>query len=318
MNEFDIIRHFCSFQTIHRNDVLVESGDDCAIVQIPKRHELAITTDTLVEDVHFPKDTAPYDLGYKSLAVNLSDLAAMGATPTWVTFALTLDRYDQTWIEELARGFFALATLHEVQLIGGDLTHGPLTITLQAQGILSTGTALKRSGAKPGDKIYVSHTLGDAGLALQHVKGTETIPEAYRAEILSRLTRPEPRVALGKKLRGIANAAIDISDGLIADLSHILKKSQVGATLEIEHLPLSPALVASISYEKAIAFALNAGDDYELCFTVPADKIDALEQVLDASKEPVTCIGTITAEPELKLLDKGKIYHGHTRGYQHF
>lgn len=304
MSEFDIITQYFASQTSHRNDVMVGIGDDAALVKPPQNHELAITTDTLVSGVHFPESTLPYDIGYKSLAVNLSDLAAMGATPAWVTMALTLPDKNLDWLKAFCDGFFALANQHQVQLIGGDLTRGPLCITIQAIGFTPSHQALLRSQAKPGDLIYVTGTLGDAGLALRSAHASP--------EILARLNRPEPRVTTGIALRSIASSAIDISDGLAADLGHILKASRVGAKINVEQLPLSPA-VSALTPEQAIALALTAGDDYELCFTVPAQKRAQLSSI------PCTCIGEITASSGLELnYNDGSSYHGNISGYQHF
>lgn len=319
MNEFDVIKNFCAHQTVKRSDVIVGTGDDCAITEVPAGYQLAITTDTLVEGVHFPPTTAAFDLGYKSLAVNLSDLAAMGATPAWITFALTLPHVEKKWLDDLAQGFFELATRYNVQLIGGDLTHGPLSITLQAQGFTPKNQAIKRSGANTGDFIYVTNTLGDAGLALLSLNQKIEIDAHFQNHILTRFNRPEPRIAVGEKLRGIASAMIDISDGLAADLGHILQKSGTGATIYIEKLPLSDALRQSIDPETAIALALNAGDDYELCFTVPAAKNNLLAAALKETGCQYTCIGEITTAPELIFkLNNGNEYHGKKDGYRHF
>lgn len=319
MTEFDIIKNYFAKQIVNRPDVIHGIGDDTAIVSAPTGQTLAITTDTLVNGVHFPEATSPYDIGHKSLAVNLSDLAAMGATPAWVTLAVTLPKVDKPWIQAFCDGFFALANQHHVQLIGGDMTHGPLSITVQAMGLLPTGAALLRSQAKPGDLIYVSGTLGDAGFALAFLQKKLSLNTNIQPAILSRLNQPEPRVELGKQLLSYAHSAIDISDGLAADLSHILAASQVGATINIDKLPLSPELKNTLSHEKAIALALTAGDDYELCFTVPANKKIALENAVASIPCHITCIGEITNTPGLNLHDEnGNPYHGSINGYQHF
>ncbi|MDR3476925.1 MAG: thiamine-phosphate kinase [Gammaproteobacteria bacterium] len=319
MNEFELIKNFCSHQTVHRTDVIIETGDDCAIVEVPVNQQLAITTDTLVAGVHFPLNTSAYDIGYKALAVNLSDLAAMGATPAWITMALTLPEIQENWLTDFAHGFFALATRSNVQLIGGDLTHGPLTITIQAQGFIPKGQAITRSGAKVGDLIYVTHTLGDAGLALAVLQNQIKIPTLYEEDILKRLNRPEPRLEVGEKLRQIANAAIDISDGLTGDLNHILKKSEVGAVIYVDELPLSEALRTCLPEEKAILLALGAGDDYELCFTIPKEREKLLQDAMKDCPCAYSCIGEVIATPGLSLQFKdGRKYHGDIKGYQHF
>lgn len=319
MPEFDIIKQFFANQTTHRADVAIGIGDDAAVVTPPKDHELAITTDTLVAGIHFPNETLPFDIGFKSLAVNLSDLAAMGATPAWVTMALTLPDENPDFIEAFCNGFFTLANRYAVQLIGGDLTRGPLSITIQAIGFIPAKLAILRSTAKPGDLIYVTGTIGDAGLALQHLQHKLILQPAYQRDALERLHRPEPRIATGKSLLSLASAAIDISDGLAADLNHILQASNVGAILMVENLPLSEALTHTLTPEKAIALALTAGDDYELCFTVPAAKRAELEMKLSATPCQFTCIGEITAKPSLELrYNNGNNYHGPVLGYQHF
>jgi thiamine-monophosphate kinase len=319
MSEFDIIKTYFTAQTEHRADVCVGIGDDAAIVQPPAGYELAITSDTLISGVHFPKSTLAYDIGFKSLAVNLSDLAAMGATPAWVTMALTLPEENNTWLKEFCDGFFTLAKRHQVQLIGGDLTRGTLSITVQAIGFTPPQQALLRSQAKSGDLIYVTGTLGDAGLALGFLQQHIQLNTRFQNSVLERLYRPEPRVAIGEQLRTLASAAIDISDGLAADLSHILEQSQVGAILYVDQLPLSEALTQTLSLNEAITLALTAGDDYELCFTLPPQKQTELEKQLSSIACRFTCIGEITQKRDLELIYKnGKKYHGTLLGYQHF
>jgi thiamine-monophosphate kinase len=319
MNEFDIIKHYFATQQTQRGDVRIGIGDDAAIVNVPQGHELAITTDTLIAGIHFPESTPAYDIGFKSLAVNLSDLAAMGATPAWVTMALTLPDNNKDWIQNFCAGFFALANRWGIALIGGDLTHGPLAITIQALGLTPQQQAILRSQAKPGDLIYVTGTIGDAGLALRFLQHQLVLDDRQQPQVLERLNRPEPRVATGQHLRGIASAAIDISDGLAADLGHVLEQSHVGAVLYVDQLPLSEALVRSLSHEEAIALALTAGDDYELCFTVPAKLQTELKRQLSTLPCRFTCIGEIRQHPGLELkYQNGSNYHGAIIGYQHF
>lgn len=319
MSEFDIIKTYFATQTEHRSDVRIGIGDDAAVVQPPAGYELVITTDTLIAGVHFPESTLAYDIGFKSLAVNLSDLAAMGATPAWVTMALTLPEENKTWLKEFCDGFFTLANRHHIQLIGGDLTRGTLSITVQAMGFTPPQQALLRSQAKPGDLIYVTGTLGDAGLALGFLQQHIPLNTIFQPLVLQHLYRPEPRIAMGERLRSLASAAIDISDGLAADLGHILEKSEVGAILYVDQLPLSEALTQTLSADAAIALALTAGDDYELCFTLPPQKQIELEKQLSAISCSYTCIGEITQKQGLELIDKnGNKYHGTLLGYQHF
>lgn len=319
MTEFDIIKNYFNTQTEHRQDVRLGIGDDAAIVSVPDGKELIITTDTLISGTHFPNNTLPYDIGYKALAVNLSDLAAMGATPAWATLAITLPNNDEAWIQSFCDGFFTLANRHQVQLIGGDLTRGALSITVQALGFTAKGAAILRSGAKPNDLIYVSGTLGDAGLALAFLQEKIELNNTYQSALLLKLHRPEPRIAIGEALQGLAHACIDISDGLAADLTHILEQSQVGAILHVDQLPFSDELKHTLSHDDAIKLALTAGDDYELCFTVPPNKKAELEKNLSQLPYHYTCIGEITEQAGLDLrYQDGKKYHGPQDGYQHF
>lgn len=319
MNEFDLITYYFANQAKPRPDVIVGIGDDAAITQIPNDHQLVITTDTSIAGVHFPENTNAYHIGYKTLAVNLSDLAAMGANPAWITLALTLPRAQEAWIQAFCEGFFTLANRHHVQLIGGDLTHGDLSITIQAMGLVPKGQAILRSGAKPSDLIYVSGSLGDAALGLQCVQGKMSLEKASQDYVMDRLNRPRPRLEMGDCLRGLASAAIDISDGLAADLGHILKQSRVGALVYVDKLPLSSALSQSLDQEKSIALALTGGDDYELCFTLPVEKRELAEKKLSALSCRYTCIGEIISHPSLDLrYQDGKKYNGPIQGYTHF
>lgn len=320
MNEFTIIKNYFTAHACPRADVILGIGDDAAVTLPPSDQCLAITTDTLVAGIHFPTETAAEDIGYKSLAVNLSDLAAMGAEPAWVTLSLTLPVFHEAWLQAFSRGFFELANQHRVALIGGDLTHGPLSITVQAMGFTPPGKALTRRGAKQGDLIYVSGTLGDAGLALALLQGPDcfaTLTVTEKNAIRARLNRPQPRVELGLALRTYASAAIDISDGLAADLGHILEQSQVGALIHLDQIPLSNIMQSSLSKEDAISMALTAGDDYELCFTIPPSMRSEFENT--CGKHGFSCIGSITSSKKLIIQDKnGAPYHGKIHGYQHF
>lgn len=319
MTEFELIKHYFAQQKLKRADVKIGIGDDCAIVDVPANHQLAVTTDTLVAGIHFPIDTRAADIGYKSLAVNLSDLAAMGATPTWVTLAITLPEANETWINDFCSGFFELANAANTQLIGGDVTRGPLSITVQALGLIKTDQCVTRAGAHCGDLIYVTGTLGDAGAGLQLIQGQRTTTPECAEFLIERLNRPTPRVDIGKILPLFASAAIDISDGLAADLSHILHASQVGARINLEALPISKALRESANSTEILSLALSAGDDYELCFTIPPNMRTLAEQKLSTLACPFTCIGTITAKQGLDLHNAdGSKYHGTIFGYQHF
>jgi thiamine-monophosphate kinase len=316
MNEFELITHFFANKTPNqRQDVILGVGDDCAVLTVPQGQQLLISMDTLVQGVHFPESTPPYDIGYKALAVNLSDLAAMGAIPAWFTLSLTVPSLDKSWLSAFSDGLFELAQEFNLQLVGGDTTRGPLSITIQVHGFAPTGSAITRSGAKPGDLIYVTHTLGDAGLALQLLLDEKPVP----ASILKQLNRPYPRVEEGLILREFASAMIDISDGLIADLSHILNQSKVGAVIHTEQLPLSEELTQAVDPAQAIQYALSAGDDYELCFTIPAHKREALQALMSVKQRIIHCIGQITETKELVVLqDNQPIEQKGLRGYSHF
>lgn len=319
--EFSLIDRFFAAHARRRADVAIGIGDDAAIVDVPPGEQLVVAVDTLVAGVHFPESATAADIGHKALAVNLSDLAAMGARPQWATLALTLPQADATWIAEFARGFFALAARYHVELIGGDTTRGPLCVSVQILGTVPRGQSLQRAGARVGDRIFVSGSLGDAGLALELLQTQRACGEDERAELNARLHRPEPRVAFGERLRGIASAAIDISDGLLADLGHILERSGVGATVQVERLPRSAALQACVAPHAPEWFELPlaAGDDYELCFTAAPEHSDAVYAVARELAVPLTDIGTIEAEPGLRCcLDDGRVFQPTRRGYEHF
>ena len=319
-SEFFLIDRYFAARELRRPDVVLGIGDDCALLLPPVDQHLAVTLDTLVADVHFFADADPEGIGHKALAVNLSDLAAMGATPAWITLALTLSEADAVWLDRFCRGLFGLADRYAVQLVGGDTTHGPTTvITLQAHGFVPPGLALRRDGAKPGDGIYITGTPGDAGLALAAAFGNAMIAEEYQAYIRGRLERPEPRITEGAALRGIASAAIDISDGLAQDLGHLLERSAVGARLEVDRLPLSPALIASLDRDTAMRTALAGGDDYELCFTVPPERASQLDSVAATWDCRRTRVGVIEPEPGLRLVRAdGSAFPLERLGYDHF
>jgi thiamine-monophosphate kinase len=316
MDEFDIILKYFTSRTLHRVDVIEGSGDDCAILEIPSQQQLAVSMDTLIAGVHFPVDTSAYDIGYKSLAVNLSDLAAMAAEPAWITMSLTLPEANPDWLDNFAKGFFKLADEFNLQLIGGDITRGSiLSITIQAHGFVRPHKALLRKGAKLGDLIYVTGTLGDAGLALQLLNAKQQVSD----KLLLRLNQPMPRVSVGLALRDIANSAIDISDGLIADLNHILESSQVGASISLHDIPLSDELLQNIDVNRAIELALAAGDDYELCFTVPTDREEKLKNALNNISCEYKKIGVIEASPGIRLIkEDDSLFKLNHKGYKHF
>jgi thiamine-monophosphate kinase len=315
LGEFDLIDRFFLKSGGLRADTRLAIGDDGAIIAPSAGTELAVTVDTLVAGTHFLPDTDPEALGYKSLAVNLSDLAAMGAKPAWATLALTLPSADPAWLEAFARGFFSLAGEHGVDLIGGDTTRGPLSISIQAMGLLRPGQALRRDAARPGDGIYLTGHLGLAGLGLKILLARYDHPcEAA----LSRLHRPVPRVAAGLALAGLAKSCIDVSDGLAADLGHILSASGTGATLEWTRLPLSSEVREYVHATGDWAMPLSAGEDYELCFTLPEDRENELMGRLSYFGTGCSRIGTIDEAPGLRLLKDGRSVDLPAAGYQHF
>lgn len=319
LSEFELIAQYFSQLGMLRDDVVLGVGDDAALLSMPAGRELVVTVDTLIAGVHFPRDTDPESIGHKALAVNLSDLAAMGAQPAWVTLALTLPEADADWLAGFARGFSALALEHGVQLIGGDTTRGPLSITVQAMGHVTPGKALRRSAAQAGDLIYVTGTLGDAGLALLGLQEEVRLPLADKTYALQRLNRPVPRVDAGVALTGIAHAAVDISDGFAADLGHILAASGVGATVQVERLPLSRPLLGHFAAAGGWVVPLASGDDYELCFTVPSSRQAQAETALAELGVPCTWVGMIDARPGLHcLLDDGSEFTPPGSGYRHF
>ncbi len=298
MSEFDLIRQHFTRSTRHTN---LSVGDDAALISVTAGMELAISADMLVAGTHFFADADPYLLGWKSLAVNVSDMAAMGANPKWATLAIALPHNDTAWLNQFSSGFFTCAEAFHVDLIGGDTTRGPLTISVQIMGEVAKGQAIKRSGAKVGDDIWVSGRLGDAALALAHMQAKVTLPNATFMNCAKALHAPQPRVALGLALRGLANSAIDISDGLLADLGHILESSHVGATLQLSNIPHSQ--YAGLRDKSYLKMVLAGGDDYELCFTAPAEQhaeIAMLSKTLNLALNP---IGQITS-------GTGLIVHG--------
>ncbi|MDP5292594.1 thiamine-phosphate kinase [Oceanimonas sp. CHS3-5] len=294
-------------------------GDDCALLQMPPNTTLAVSTDTLVADVHFFADMDPVALGHRALAVNLSDLAAMGADPCWVSLALTLPKADETWIRGFCEGFFELAEYYNVALVGGDMTRGPLSITVTVHGSLPEGKGLRRHGARAGDGIYVTGTLGDAALGLQQQLGNIAVSESHLAFVRNKFEHPHPRILAGQALRDIASSALDLSDGLLGDLGHITRASNVRAVLEMEQLPLSQAMTDTVEQERAWQLALTGGDDYELCFTVPEVHRGQLETALAHCGVKFTRIGRMVAgEAGVELMADGKPYKLEAKSWDHF
>ncbi|HHT0091623.1 TPA: thiamine-phosphate kinase [Raoultella planticola] len=318
--EFSLIARYFDRVKSMRLDVETGIGDDCALLNIPEKKTLAISTDTLVAGNHFLPDIDPADLAYKALAVNLSDLAAMGAEPAWLTLALTLPEADEAWLAAFSDSLFMQLNYYDMQLIGGDTTRGPLSMTLGIHGFVPPGRALKRSGAKPGDWIYVTGTPGDSAAGLAILQDRLVVESAVDADyLLARHLRPMPRVLQGQALRDLASSAIDLSDGLISDLGHILKASGCGARIDLDAMPLSDALLRHAEREQALRWALSGGEDYELCFTVPELNRGALDVAIGQLGARFTCIGQISAEADgLQLMQSGKPVQLDLQGYDHF
>ncbi|ERS87077.1 thiamine-monophosphate kinase [Marinobacter sp. C1S70] len=311
MGEFELIRTY--FQPLAdgagQDQLLLGPGDDCAIQRVPPGQDLVFSVDTLVQGVHFPFDYSPDYLGWRALAVAVSDLAAMGARPVCFTLALTLPDADAGWLKAFSEGLARASKAFGIALAGGDTTRGPLTITIQVHGTVDNGRALYRSGAKPGDLICVSGPLGAAGAALDYLD--ETDPSPAQLALLSHYHFPQPRLELGQQLAGRASSAIDVSDGLLADLGHILEASGTGARIDTGRIPMMAQLVA-LKGENARDLALGAGDDYELCITIPPGTFDTLENTV--ARELIV-IGEITSEPGLQLSGPAP---GGIQGYEHF
>lgn len=318
--EFDLIaRYFNRYRTARR-DVQLGIGDDCALLTVAEKQLLAVSTDTLVEGIHFLKTIDPADLGYKALAVNLSDLAAMGADPAWVSLALTLPEVNTEWLEAFSDSLFDQLNYYGMQLIGGDTTRGPLSMTLTIQGLIPMDRALTRSGACVGDWIFVTGSLGDSAAGLALLLDQLTVDNAeHRDTLLQRHLRPTPRILQGQALRGLATAAIDISDGLISDLKHVLSASGCGARIDLDALPLSEALLGSVDGDRALKWALTGGEDYELCFTVPEINRGALDVALSHLGVDFTCVGQMAPLSEgITFLRSGEPVELDWQGFDHF
>jgi thiamine-monophosphate kinase len=332
LSEFEIIRHYFAdigrdFENQH-DEVVLSGGDDCALLSLPENHRLALSIDTLVADRHFPADANAYDIARRTLAVSVSDLAAMGAKPVAFTLALTLPEFDQPWIKQFSQGLSDAAQYYEMALIGGDTTRGPLSLTVQVHGIVPAGKELRRSGANVGDKIFVSGSLGDAALALDIIQQRLSLPDGSDY-FCSRYYCPSARVELGQALQGVASAAIDISDGLLADLNHILVASNVGAKLQVDQIPKSSAMLSLlnqgvISTDACEQHMLSGGDDYELCFTVAADQCASLIKSAKVLGVDVTEIGIVEAckDEDVERVNcfdrEGKRVTYSKHGFQHF
>lgn len=322
-SEFDIIRRYFTLDD-SRQDIVLGVGDDCALLSPPAGMLQATTVDTLIAGVHFPINTSAADIACKAIAVNLSDLAAMAAEPAWLTLALTLPDVDENWLEDFSRAFHKTAQHYGVQLIGGDTTRGPLSITVQATGFVSADRVMRRDAAKPGDNIYLTGTIGDAALALRmHQTGLLQSENSDNAEyLLSRLNCPEPRVEFAQAVSAYARCAIDVSDGLLADLGHIISASHCGARLELDALPLSEAFLSvytNNSEDVDLLNVLSGGDDYELCLTVNPELEYEFKQISQSFNLRLTKIGQITDSGSIECIDQqGRLVDFTTAGYQHF
>lgn len=312
--EFNLIKQFFTRPTPNTK---LGVGDDAALIKISSGMEFAISADMLVAGTHFFANCDAFQLGWKSLAVNISDMAAMGANPKWATLAIALPEINNVWLEAFSKGFFACAETFNVDLIGGDTTRGPLTISVQIMGEVPVGKAIKRSGAKIGDEIWVSGKLGDAAMALAHIQGKLELPSEVISNCAQALHAPQPRVRLGLALRDLANSAIDISDGLLADLGHILEQSKVGAQLNLSNIPHSP--FANLRDRNILKMVLAGGDDYELCFTAPASRHSELLKLSENIGITISHIGHITSNTNLVVYDlDGGILEFKESGFDHF
>ena len=321
LTEFDIIaRYFADIDGAgHQPSVALGIGDDCAILSLAANQQLAFSIDTLVSGRHFPDDADPYQLGQRALAVAVSDLAAMGAKPLAFTLALTLPSVDSQWLDDFSRGLRLAAGQYKIPLIGGDTTQGPLTITLQVHGSLCSQAVLKRSAAQPGDAIFVTGTVGDAAAALAVIEGRLVVDQQQHEFLMQRFYQPTARIEVGQSLLGVANAAVDISDGLLADLAHIATASKLAAMINVDQLPLSAVMKQVIAKPQALAYALKGGDDYELCFTVARDNITQIKTLAQRLSLPITEVGIMAAGSGVSCVDD----HGDDvvidiAGYQHF
>lgn len=318
MNEFDLIRKYFR-RDYRREDIIVGNGDDCAVVSIPAGHQMATSIDTLVEGVHFLADTNPEWLGHKALAVSLSDLAAMGSVPRWATLALTLPEADDEWLAAFSKGFLSLADRFNVALIGGDTTRGPLSISVQVMGIVMEGQAVRRSGASEGDDIYVTGQLGDACLGLMSLENEALLEPHLAYSCRMRLERPDPRVSVGVGLSPFASAMIDCSDGLLADLGHLLAASGLGGVIKRERFPLSEAVRSFVTEHDNWQPVFAGGDDYELVFTAPPSSRSIVAAMVESTGCSISWLGTVTTHDELIVLGDDDLPMSLSgSGYRHF
>jgi thiamine-monophosphate kinase len=318
LGEFDLIERYFRGCGAKRADVHVGVGDDAAILQCPAGAELVAAVDTLVEGVHFPRGSPPASIGHRALAVNLSDLAAMGARPAWALLALTLPQADESWLSEFAAGMAALARAHDVALVGGDTTSGPLCVTVQVLGHVPRSSALLRSAGRPGDAIFVSGTPGDAAAGLAIEQGRLAAAGAAAVYLRERFLYPAPRLALGECLRRHAGACIDVSDGLLGDAAKLARASGCGVEITYDQVPISEALQRAVGEERARELALTGGDDYELCFSVRPHHVARLLAELPPERWGYARIGTLREAPGADVLRDGAVMSLSHSGYEHF
>lgn len=317
--EFNLIEKYFVNRQKQRKDVILAAGDDCALVKVPENLSVAISTDTLVSGTHFLPEADPAWVAHKALASNISDLAAMGATPSWVSLALTMPEPDEAWLAPFCNAFFELADYYGIQLIGGDTTKGPLSITLTVQGLVDADKALRRDGAQVGDWVYVSGELGDSKAGLDVVLDNSLRSKPFAEQLEKRHYLATPRVLVGQALLNLASSAIDISDGLISDIKHILQRSQIGVSLDVAQLPVSNELIQFVgSTMAAQQYALTSGEEYELCFTVPEQNKGSIESALAHCGAKITCIGQMRPQGTFELHNNGQPIDWHLSGYDHF
>lgn len=317
LSEFELIKRYF-YQSARAFGVNMGIGDDCALLVAPENKLLAISMDTLVGGIHFPRNADPELIAERALRVNLSDLAAMGAEPLWFTLGLTLPSIDERWLEGFSKGLFNVANDFNIALVGGDTTRGPLSITIQVHGAVEEEFAMKRCNARVGDVIYVTGNLGDAAAALAVIRQELNVGKSAFSYFMSHYYRPVPHIKDAKMLRGISTCAIDISDGLLADLGHICEESHVGAKIDIERVPVSTALNKVGEAEQIADWALSGGDDYQLCFTVPPQNLDKIQTLIGNGKLHATAIGEITKGSAVECFIEGEIFEPKRRGYSHF
>ncbi len=319
MAEFSIINEFCSGIGPNQTDTILGVGDDAAIVAIPEGMELLVSVDTMVSGVHFYSDVSPAKLAHKILAVNLSDMAAMGATPRWATMALTIPEVDRNWLSEFSLALKRVSNRFEVQLIGGDTTQGPLTLSLTIMGLCDKSKAICRSGAKLGDDVYVSSFVGDAALGLAVLSNKITLPDDHHNHVVSALETPEPRISLGQALVGVVNSCLDVSDGLLGDLEHICHQSKVSILIDANLIPLSSSYQVYLANGGNLDLALNGGDDYELAFTASTSQRQRITDISAREGILLSRIGTVTtkAVDAVEVRHNGAKYHT-SNSFEHF